>query len=147
MKKNNLYIGLLYIVFGAVCLWFALSTENAIGSLLFGFSGAGLAGGLILIYHYFYWSSPKRKEIYEAKLEKEKINMKDELKESLRNRSGRIAYNITFLVVAISIIIFSIIGSLGYLETKLLVLYLSILWIFMYVTGIVVFRILLKKYE
>ena len=38
MKKNNLYIGLLYIVFGAASLWFALSTENAIGSLLFGFS-------------------------------------------------------------------------------------------------------------
>lgn len=147
MKKNNLYIGLLYILFGATCLWFALSAENAIGSLLFGFSGAGLVGGLSLIWKYFYWSSPKRKEIYEAKLEKEKINLRDELKENLRNRSGRIAYIITFLVVAISIIIFSIIGSLGFLETKLLVLYLGILWIFMYATGIVVFRILLKKYQ
>jgi len=44
MKKNNLSIGLIYVAFGVVCLWFALSTENSIGSLLFGFSGAGLVG-------------------------------------------------------------------------------------------------------
>ena len=135
------------MAFGAACLWFALNTENSIGSMLFGFSGAGLIGGLSLIWKYFYWSSPKRKEIYEARLEEGKINLKDELKESLRNRSGRIAYIITFLVITISIVVFSVIGSLGFLETKLLVLYLSILWIFMYATGIVVFRILLKKYQ
>lgn len=147
MKKNNLYIGLLYITFGAACLWFSLSTENSIGSLLFGFSGAGLIGGLSLIWRYFYWSSPKRKEIYKAKLEEEKINLEDEFKESLRNRSGRIAYIITLVIIVISIVIFSIIGSLGFLDTKLIVIYLSILWIFMYATGIIVFHILLKKYQ
>lgn len=147
MKKSNFYIGLLYMAFGAACLWFALSAENSIGSLLFGFSGAGLIGGLSLIWRYFYWSSPKRKEVYEAKLEEEKINLKDEFKESLRNRSGRIAYIITFLVISFSIVIFSIIGSLGFLDTKLLVLYISILWIFMYTIGIVIFRILIRKYQ
>jgi len=147
MKKNNLYIGLIYIAVGVTCLWFALKTENAMGSLLFGFFSAGVVAGLILIGKYFYWSSPKRKEIYEAKLEKEKINMRDELKENLRNRAGRMTYIITLLVVAISDIIFSIIGALGFLETKLLVLYLSILLIFMYAVGIVIFKKLLNKYQ
>lgn len=147
MKKNNLYIGLLYIALGATCLWFTWSTENSIRSLLFGFSGAGLIGGLSLIWKYFYWSSPKRKEIYKDKLEEEKINLRDEFKESLRNKSGRITYIISLVIITISIVIFSIIGSLGFLQTKLLVLYLSILWIIMYATGIVVFRILLKKYQ
>jgi len=147
MKKNNLYIGLINMAIGTTCLVFALSIENSLSSMLFGLSGAGLIGGLSLIWKYFYWSSPKRKEIYGAKLAEEQINLKDEFKESLRNRSGRIAYIITFLVISLSIIIFSIIGSLGLLETKLLVLYLSILWIFMYAIGIIVFRILMKKYQ
>lgn len=146
MKKNNLYIGLIYMVFGVACLWFALDTEDTIGSLLFGFSGAGLIGGLSLIWKYVYWSSPRRKGVYERKLE-EQINLKDEFKESLRNRSGRIAYIITLLVITLSIVIFSIIGSLGILNTKLLVLYLAILWIFMYVIGIIVYRILLEKFQ
>ncbi len=147
MKKNSLFIGLVYLVLGAVCLSFALRTENSLGSLLFGFSGAGLVGGLSLIWKYFYWSSPKRKAAYGARLEEEQINLKDELKESLRNRSGRIAYIITLLIITLSIIIFSVIGSLGILDTKLLVLYLSILWIFMYGIGIIVYRILMKKYQ
>lgn len=147
MKKNNLYIGLLYMALGAVCLVFALSTENSLGSLLFGFSGAGLIGGLSLIWRYFYWSSPKRRDVYEARLEEDQINLKDEFKESLRNRSGRIAYLITLLVITLSMVVFSVIGSLGVLDTKLLVLYLSILWIFMYGIGIIVYRILMKKYQ
>lgn len=147
MKKNNLYIGLIYMVFGVACLWFALDTEDTIGSLLFGFSGAGLIGGLSLIWKYVYWSSPRRKGVYERKLEEEQINLKDEFKESLRNRSGRIAYIITLLVITLSIVIFSIIGSLGILNTKLLVLYLAILWVFMYVIGIIVYRILLEKFQ
>lgn len=121
MKKNNLYIGLLYMALGAVCLAFALSTENSLGSSLFGFSGAGLIGGLSLIWRYFYWSSPKRKDVYEARSEEDQINLKDEFKESLRNRSGRIAYIITLLVITLSIVVFSVIGSLGVLDTKLLV--------------------------
>lgn len=132
---------------GAVCLAFALSTENSLGSLLFGFSGAGLIGGLSLIWRYFYWSSPKRRDVYEARLEENQINLKDEFKESLRNRSGRIAYLITLLVITLSMVVFSVIGSLGVLDTKLLVLYLSILWIFMYGIGIIVYRILMKKYQ
>jgi len=73
--------------------------------------------------------------------------IKDEFKESLRNRSGRISYIITLLVVTLSMIVFSIIGSLGILDTNLLVRYLAILWIFMYVIGIIIYRILLKKYQ
>ncbi len=147
MKKNNLYIGLLYMALGAECLAFALSTENSLGSLMFGFSGAGLIGGLSLIWRYLYWSSPKRKDVYEARLEEDQINLKDEFKESLRNRSGRIVYIITLLVITLSIVIFSVIGSLGVLDTKLLVIYLSILWIFMYGVGIIVYRMLIKKYQ
>ncbi|MCR1897626.1 hypothetical protein NSA47_01300 [Irregularibacter muris] len=147
MKKNNLYIGLLYMALGAVCLGLALNTVNSLGSLLFGFSGGGLINGLYLIWRYFYWTSPKRKAVYEARLEEEQINLKDEFKESLRNRSGRIAYIITFLVIALSIVIFSIMGSLGILDTKMLVLYLFILWIFMYIIGIIIYRILMKKYQ
>lgn len=92
--------------FQTVCLWSALKNDNSLSSLLFGFSGAGLIGGLSLISKYFYWSSPKRKDVYAARLEEEQINLKDEFKESLRNRSGRIAYIITLLVIVLSTVIF-----------------------------------------
>lgn len=147
MKKNNLYIGILYIVVAGIALFFTSRIDGSLGSMLFGFSIGGIIGGISIILKYLYWSSPKRRDEYKKKLEEEHINLKDELKENLRNRSGRIAYIITLIVIAISIIVFGILGTLGVLHTDLLVIYLWILLIFMYVIGIIIFRVLMKEYR
>jgi hypothetical protein len=42
MKKNNLYIGILYIVVGGIALFFTSRIDGSLGSMLFGFSIGGI---------------------------------------------------------------------------------------------------------
>ena len=147
MKKDNLYIGLVYILIGAVSSFFTIRIDSSLGSMLFSISIGGVIGGISIVLKYLYWSSPKRRDEYKKKLEEEQINLKDELKENLRNRSGRIAYNITLIIIGISIIVFGMLGALDVIDSDLLVIYLGILLVFMYVIGIVIFKKLLKEYK
>ena len=80
MKKSNLIAGVAYVLVGVVCLIVALLTETKLEGILWGFAGAGVLPGIMMIGKYFYWSSPKNKERYEVSLENERIEMHDELK-------------------------------------------------------------------
>ena len=81
-------------------------------------------------------------------VENEKIELHDELKSKLRDKSGRHAYAIGLMTVSISIIIFYILGQLEIIDnSRLMVLYLGGYLLFQIVIGIVIFKQLLKKYE
>ena len=41
MKKSNLITGILYVLFGVVCLIVALLIETKLEGILWGFAGAG----------------------------------------------------------------------------------------------------------
>ena len=73
MKKSNLITGILYVLFGMACLIVALLIETKLEGILWGFAGAGIFSGIMMICKYFYWSSPKNKERYEERLENERI--------------------------------------------------------------------------
>ena len=75
MKKSNLITGILYVLFGVVCLIVALLIETKLEGILWGFAGAGIFPGIMMICKYFYWSSPKNKERYEERLENELNSM------------------------------------------------------------------------
>ncbi|MCR5233492.1 MAG: hypothetical protein K6E53_06235, partial [Lachnospiraceae bacterium] len=45
------------------------------------------------------WSAPKNKKRYSEIKEQEDISLHDELNEKLRDKSGRIAYNIIFFLI------------------------------------------------
>ena len=94
MKKSNLAAGILYVLFGAACLIAALIGETKLEGILWGFAGAGIVPGLMMIFRYFYWTSPKNSARYEDLLEKEKIEMHDELKTKIRNEAGRYTYTL-----------------------------------------------------
>ena len=64
MKKNNLLIGILYMLSGAICLIIALMFDTKLDSLLFGFAGAFIVPGIVIVNKYFYWTSPKNKNRY-----------------------------------------------------------------------------------
>lgn len=84
---------------------------------------------------------------YNEKIETENIELKDERKEMLRNKSGRYAYILGFLVLSASIVIFSIFGALEIIENAdLMVIYLGGFTVFQYIIGIVIYRYLSKKY-
>lgn len=141
MKKSTLYIGLCYLAVGICAILFGLfgpSIEN--DEIIWGVAGGGIVPGLFMIYKYFYWSKPENKPKYEEKLKKEQINLKDERKIMLREKSARITYIILFFLLAILIPIFTIMNV-----NRIVIITLSIIWAFIYVCGIVVFRILDKR--
>lgn len=147
MKKSNLYVGLVYLFIGIIFLVSALNFESRLESLLFGFAGAGICGGAVILWKYCYWTRPENRDRYQEKIENENIEIHDERKTILRDKSGRYAYIIGMIVLSVSIVIFSIIGSLNIIEnSKLIILYLAGFFIFQYVTGILIFNHLNKKY-
>lgn len=82
MKKNNLFVGILYMLCGAICLIIALMSDTELNSLLFGFSGAFIAPGIVIISKYFYWTSPQNRNKYAERLENENIELHDERKKN-----------------------------------------------------------------
>lgn len=116
MKRSNLIVGALYAVCGAALLSIAVLTDSVLDSLLFGFGAGAAASGLVMICRYFYWSTEKNRERYRQKTVDESIEIHDELKTMLRDKSGRYSYTAGIMTVSASIVVFSILGKLGKYE-------------------------------
>ncbi len=148
MKKSNLALGVLYLIAGllfGLASWFS---AGKLGSLLFGFAGAGIGSGLAMVSRYVYWTRPKNQERYQKKLEHEQVEMQDELKTMLRERSGRYAYVLGIVAVCGSIVAFSVLDALGVVAVpQMMVLYLGGYLVFQIGAGIFMFHRLLRKYE
>lgn len=146
MKKSQLISGIIYTLLGLAILLAAIFTDTKIG-ILYGIGGALTGPGLAMMGKYFYWSRPKNRQRYEERLENERIEMNDELKQKLRDRSGRYAYVLGLVTVSLSIFLISLLDSLGLIgDSRPMVLYLGAYLIFQLVAGIVIFNRLLKKY-
>lgn len=147
MKKGNLLEGILFVLGGVILLCIALLTDSVLDSLLIGLAAGGICSGIVMTCKYFYWSTPKNKEQYQEKIANEKIELHDELKTKLRDKSGRYAYVLGIITINISIVIFSILGKLEIVDnSRTIVLFLGGYLIFQYVVGIVIYKHLLKKY-
>lgn len=146
MKKFQLISGIIYTLLGLAILLAAFFTDTKIG-MLYGLGGALTGPGLAMMGKYLYWSRPKNRRRYEERLENERIEMNDELKQKLRDRSGRYAYVLGLVTVSLSLFVIGILDSLGLIGDSLpLVWYLSAYLIFQIIAGIVIFNRLLKKY-
>ena len=147
MKKGNMIVGLLYVLFGVACLLAALLIETKLEGILWGFAGAGIMPGILMICRYFYWNSPENKERYEERLENERIELHDELKTMVRDKAGRYTYNLGLLIVSCSILVFGILGALEIIESApLIVLYLSGYLVVQIIAGMVIFNRIIKQY-
>jgi hypothetical protein len=147
MKKGNLITGIFYVLFGIACLAVALLIDTELEGILWGFAGAGIFPGIMIICKYFYWSSPKNRERYEERLENERIEQHDELKTKIRDRSGRYAYTLGLLIISFSILVFGVLGALDIIvNTRIIVLYLGAYLLFQVIAGIVIFNMLMRKY-
>lgn len=146
MKKTQLISGIIYTLLGLALLLAAIFTNTQIG-MLYGLGGALTGPGLLMIGKYFYWIRPKNRQSYEERLENERIEMNDELKQKLRDRSGRNAYVLGMVTVSLSIFVIGILEDLGLIgDSRPMVLYLAAYLIFQFIAGIVIFNRLLKKY-
>ena len=147
MKRNNLFAGLMYLCIGIISLLIALIFETKLESLLFGFAGGGISAGVIILWKYYHWSKPENKKGYLEKIENENIELRDERKIMLRDKSGRYAYIVGLVVLSVSIVIFSVIAHLTIIENYvLIILYLTGFTLFQYFIGILIFSHLNKKY-
>lgn len=147
MTKKTLYEGIAYIAAGLFCLALALTTEWQIEPLLWGLFGAGIGPGIGLIWKYFHWTRPGKREEYDARLKTERISMHDERKIMLRDKSGAIVYRIMLLVYAVLTFLCSILSVLdiGKPFTLYLTICCAVLIVVQYVLGILVFQRLEKK--
>lgn len=147
MKRSELYFGIGFLLAGVFFLILGLATETALGGIIFGLAGACLGPGAVMIFKYFHWTRPGKREEYARILEQEKIEMEDELKASLRDKSGRYAYLLGLVTLSISILVFSGLDALEVLDSRVLVLYLCGFLLFQFGAGLVIFRCLLKRYQ
>lgn len=146
MKKSNLIYGLTCIILSGISLYIAIIFDaNKMSGVFYGLTGALGVGGIVSIAQYFYWK--RHNEKYEEKLEIERIEQQDELKQKLRDKSGRYAYLIGMSITALSIMAYSLLGVLNIMDTEYIVIYLSIYLISQLFIGIIVFNHLLRKYD
>ena len=149
MKKRELWFGLGMIAGGILFLLAALLLETPLDSLFCGFFGAFTAPGAVQVYKYVKWTKLETPDSYQRHLEEEQIELRDERKEMLRNKSGRMAYTLGLLAAAVSMTAFSILGKLGMVEeaaSRLLILFLAGYMVFQILAGWVLYRLLDKKY-
>ena len=146
MKKSNIIYGLTCIILSGISLYIAIIFDpNKMSGVFYGLTGALGVGGIVSIAQYFYWK--RHNEKYEEKLEIERIEQQDELKQKLRDKSGRYAYLIGMSITALSIMAHSLLGVLNIMDTEYIVIYLSIYLISQLFIGIIVFHHLLRKYN
>ena len=147
MKKNDLIIGICYLLVGITSLLLALFTETKLDGFFYGFSGAGIVPGGMMIYKYLYWTSPKNKDRYMEKLENIKIERHDELKEKVRGKAAQYSYMIGLYVISFSSVLFAILDALEIINNgEIFVLFLAGYLVFQLIIGSVLFKQFMKKY-
>lgn len=149
MKRSYLWTGIGMIALGLVCLAVAILWDTPLDSLLCGFYGAFAVPGAMQIWKYFKWTRLETPDSYRRHVEEEQIELRDERKEMLRNKSGRCAYILGLLAAAVTMLAFSVLeafGVVGEAEARLMILFLAGYAVFQLVAGWVIYKLLEKRY-
>ncbi|AVP65200.1 hypothetical protein C3B64_13435 [Clostridium botulinum] len=141
MKKSMLYTGIGYLICSITLILFVkLGPNVSFKGVIIGFASALILPGTIMIYKYIRWSKSQNIPIYEARIKEEQINLNDERKIRIRDKSGYITYTIMTWVLLFANLIFSAMK----IKTVVLVA-LWALWLFQYICGVVISKYLEKK--
>ena len=149
MKKKELWFGLGMIAGGILFLLAALLLETPLDSLFCGFFGAFTGPGVMQVYKYVKWTKLETADSYQRHLEEEQIELRDERKSMLRDRSGRYAYVLGMLLACAALVAFSILGKLGVVPeaaAELLVYFLAAFLLVEFAAGILIYKRLEKRY-
>ena len=149
MKKSYLWSGLGMIALGLVCLATAVFWDTPLGSLFCGFSGAFTVPGAMQVWKYYRWTRLETEDSWRRHVEAEQIELRDERKTMLRDKSGRYAYILGLLAVALAIVAFSVLDAFGLVEEDaagLMILSLAGYGLFQLVAGWVIYKLLEQRY-
>ncbi|HGM3888589.1 TPA: hypothetical protein ACKOU0_001461 [Clostridioides difficile] len=146
MKKNMLYVGIIYFICGILLVLLATFTEFSFEAFIWGLSGAALGPGVCMILQYMYWSKPERAVDYEEKIKNQRIEMNDERRIMLRDKAGRITNQIMCYVLVILIFIVSILRVFSVMViSKWVLVVLGLLILFQFICSVVVYNKLDKR--
>lgn len=147
VKKSNLWCGLVYALLGLIFLLAGLLWETRLSSLSVGFGAGMLSSGVMQLARYRKWTRPENRETYREKLEEQQIDLWDERKTMLRDRSGRYAWLLGMALCSLSIMVFGVLGALEMVEnTRLVILFLAAYLLVQYGAGVFFYRRLSRKY-
>jgi len=139
MKEKKPFI--IDIVLGIILVCIGLFIKIDYYSTLIFAMGIGLlSSSIVQIARITYWQNPKRQTEYEAKLRTDYINKVDERKQFLRMKAGHITYQI----MTFALLILSFILSLFRVDAWITGM-IFLLFIFQWIIGVIVFRILQKQ--
>ena len=146
MKKNMLYVGIIYFICGILLVLLATFTEFSFEAFIWGLSGAALGPGVCMILQYMYWSNPERAVDYEEKIKNQRIEMNDERRIMLRDKAGRITNQIMSYALVAIIFVVSVLTVFSVMVISRWVLIgLGLLLLFQFICGVVVYNKLDKK--
>nr|WP_325184887.1 hypothetical protein [uncultured Oscillibacter sp.] len=147
LKRSYLWPALGMIALSLIFLAAGLLWDTPLGSILFGCFGAFFGPGLMQVCKYFKWTRLETADSYQRYLEQEQIELRDERKSMLRDRSGRYAWLLGMALCALSIVVFGVLGALEIVENaRLVILFLGAYLIVQYGAGVYFYRRLEKKY-
>ena len=139
MKDKKPFI--IQFTIGAILIGVGLITHFDYYSIMIFAMGFGLAfSAMIQIIRLVYWQNPKRQAVYEKKKHEAHIDSIDERKQYLRMKAGHAAYQMmTFFLLLLAFIL-----ALFRVEAWIIGM-IVLLFIFQWVVGIMVYRILEKR--
>ena len=149
MKKSVLCTGIAMIAVGLCLLAAAIFWDTPLDSLLCGFSGAFFGPGIAQLCKYVKWTKLETEDSWRRHVEEEQIELRDERKSMLRDRSGRYAYVLGMLLACAALVAFSILGKLGVVPeaaAELLVYFLAAFLLVEFAAGILIYKRLEKRY-
>lgn len=145
--KKRLRKSIVILFAGIIFIILAFYTKETAGNYLFGFGGGLLGAGLMTLWSYAYWSRPSQEEVYTEKMLLTEIEQKDELKEKLRDKSGRYAYLLSFGLSIAGLMVLMILWAFGIqLRMDVMINMLAIYMLFQAFSGILIYRVISKKY-
>lgn len=147
MNRNYLYTSLIFILIGGLLILFNSYFTIKLQSLLLGFGISLLIVGLVQFAKFLFYLIPTNKYKLSEKLENERIELHDELKEKVRGLAVRYTFIIELLFISLSIVCFSIFGALGLINgSRIFIIYLGFLLMFQILISYIIYHYLLRKY-
>jgi hypothetical protein len=149
VKRNTkiFVFNVVMFILGIVILLLGFNQVTAPSIIaLVGLGGALSLSAAIWIMRSLYWGVPSRKAEYENHVKAQRIDLKDERKIMLRDKSGRVAYLIGMAVLVVSILVFRVLQALNIYDVgRMFIFFTSVFVIFEYFLGIIIFNIMSKK--
>ncbi len=139
MKEKKPFIIEILAGIVLVCAGFVIKIDYY-STMIFSMGVGIIFASIVQLLRIIYWQNPKRYTEYEEKKREAHINSVDERKQYLRMKAGHVTYQI----MTFSLLILSLILALLRVEAWVIAM-IFLLFVFQWLVGIIVFRILEKR--